>query len=83
MDAALKLSDSEISRTFADPLTAERYPPVLTLGQAAALLQVPAETIRDWRKRGLLDGSCRKIGKHLRFYRDRLLKHAFNDGFHS
>lgn len=80
MDASLKLTDNEINSTFADPFWAERFPPVLTLEQASSLLQVPTETMRDWRKPGLLCGCCRRIGKHLRFYRDRLLKQAFNEG---
>lgn len=79
MDAGLKLTDKEIALTFGVPLWAERYPPVLSHEQAANLLQVPPETLRDWRRRGLLAGCCRKIGRHVRYYRDRIIKHLFND----
>jgi len=79
-DGSLKLTDREISLTFADPLCAQRFPPVLSVEQASDLLQVPVDTIYQWRSRGLLGSCCRRIGKHLRFYRDRLLKKVFNEG---
>jgi excisionase family DNA binding protein len=79
-DTNLKLTDREIASTFADPLWAERFPPVMTVKQAAELLQIPVDTIYQWRSRELLKGCCRKIGKHLRFYRDRLVKKVFNEG---
>jgi excisionase family DNA binding protein len=79
-DGSLKLTDREISSCFADPVCAEQFPPVLTIEQAAQLLQVPVQTVYQWRSRGLLGSCCRKIGKHLRFYRDRLIKLTFNEG---
>jgi excisionase family DNA binding protein len=80
MDGSLKLTDREVAAAFADPVYAEQFPPVLTLEQAAKLLQVPAGTIYQWRSRGVLGSCCRKVGKHLRFYRDRLIKKVFNEG---
>lgn len=79
-DGSLKLTDKEIAASFAEPIAAGRFPPVLSIQQAADLLQVPVDTIYQWRSRGLLGTCCRKIGKHLRFYRDRLIKHVFNEG---
>jgi excisionase family DNA binding protein len=79
-DVNLRLTDKEIASAFADPSIAACFPPVLTIQQAAELLQVPAQTIYQWRSRGLLGSCCRKIGKHLRFFRDRLIKKAFNEG---
>ena len=79
-DTNLKLTDKEIGSTFADPLWAERFPPVMNIEQASDLLQIPVDTIRQWRSRKLLGRCCRKIGKHLRFYRDRLIKKVFNEG---
>ena len=46
----------------------------------ARLLQVPKATIYDWSSRGLLRGCGRKVGKHLRLFRDRLITKIFNDG---
>ena len=80
MDGSFKLTDKEIASSFAAPVWTERFPPVLTVDQAADLLQVPKQTIYDWRSRGLLGSCCRKMGKHLRFYRDRLIKKALNEG---
>ena len=79
-DRSLKLSDQEIASTFADPLWAERFPPVMTIEQTADLLQVPKATIYDWRSRGLLGPCSRRVGKYVRFYRDRLIQLVFNQG---
>lgn len=79
-DSSLQLSTKEIAAPFSDPLWAERFPPILTIEQAADLLQIPRATIYDWRSRGLLGSCCRKVGKHLRFFRDRLVHVVFNEG---
>ena len=80
-DVGLKLTDKEVAQSFADPVWSAKFPPVMSAEQAAELLQVPIATIYDWRSRELLVGCCRKVGKHLRFLRDRLIKHVFNEGF--
>jgi excisionase family DNA binding protein len=79
-DSNLKLSDREVSAIFADASTAEKYPPVMNIEQVAEFLQVPVNTIYQWRSQGRLSTCCRRVGKHLRFYRDRLVKKAFNEG---
>ena len=82
-DVSLKLTAREITATFADPVVAAQFPPVLTVEQAAALLQVPSKSIYDWSSRGLLQGCARKVGKHLRLHRDQLLTYIFNEGLYS
>lgn len=77
-DAGLKLSDREVAQSFIDPVWATKFPPVMSIEQAAELLQMPIATLYDWRSRGLLNGCCRKVGKRLRFLRDRLMKQIFN-----
>ena len=77
---SLKLTAQEIQRAFADPKWAESFPPILTVNQAAALLVVPKATIYDWSSRGLLSGCARRVGKHLRVFRDRLVAKIFNEG---
>jgi excisionase family DNA binding protein len=77
---SLDLSPAEIAAAFSDPLYAERFPPVLTTEQAAELLQYPLDTIYQWRARGLLDRCSQKVGKHVRFFRDRLIALIFNEG---
>lgn len=79
-DSSLKLTDREVAASFADVGVAEKYPPVMTIEQVAELLQTPVNTIYQWRSQGRLATCCRKVGKHLRFYRDRLVKKVFNEG---
>ena len=59
------------------PQLDERFPPILTLTQAAELLQIPRTTLYDWRKRHWLDTCCRRRGKHIRCLRDRLVQWYF------
>ena len=82
-DENLKLTARDVASAFADPTWSTQFPPVLTVDQAAGLLQVPKQTIYDWHSRGLLKGCCRRAGKHLRFFRDRLLFHIFTEGLNS
>jgi excisionase family DNA binding protein len=77
---SLHLSQREIETAFSDAVIAERFPPILTTQQAAELLQLPINTIYQWRSRGLLNSCSRKIGKHVRFFRDRLIQQLFNQG---
>ena len=44
-DAGLGLSPKEIADAFDDPNWAEIYPPILSTDQAAALLQIPKNTL--------------------------------------
>jgi excisionase family DNA binding protein len=76
----LELTAKDLASAFGEGPWAEKYPPVLTLEQAAALLQVPKQTIYDWRSRGELTGCSRKVGKHVRFWRDKLIQKLFNEG---
>jgi excisionase family DNA binding protein len=81
-DHSLGLTDKEISLSFLAPLWAERFPPILSVEQAGELLQIPVATIYEWRSRGLLGGCSHRLGKYVRFYRDRLIKQVFNEGIH-
>jgi excisionase family DNA binding protein len=82
-DDSLRLTAQDVANAFTDPAWAAKFPPVLTVDQVAALLQVPKLTVYDWRSRGLLQGCSRRVGKHLRFFRDKLLLMIFNDGLNS
>lgn len=79
-DESLRMTPRELAQAFSEPGWSAKFPPILSIDQAAELLQVPKQTIYDWRSRGLLGGCCRRVGKHLRFFRDRLLMHVFNGG---
>lgn len=49
----------------------------------SSLLHVPKGTIYDWSSRGRLKSCARKVGKHLLFYRDKLLLLVFNQGINN
>ncbi len=73
----VKLSADELTANFASGPWAEKYPPILTITQAAHMLQVPVGTLRFWRTTGRLNGCSRRYGRVLRFYRDRLVRWFF------
>lgn len=50
---------------------------MLTVEQAARLLQVSTHTIYGWSSQGLLAGAKARVGKHLRIGRDALVELAF------
>jgi len=80
--ASLKLTPREIAAAC-EANGVSTIPPVLTVDEAAELLRVPKQTIYDWSARGLLQGCSRKVGKHLRLFRDRLLQRVFNEGINA
>lgn len=74
------ISPAELGAVWADSNWATKFPPILSVEQAAELMQVPKATIYDWSSRGLLRGCSRKVGKHLRFFRDRFVRFVFEGG---
>lgn len=80
MDENLKLTAKEVDAAFEDSAWGTKFPPVLSLEQAAELIQLPLETLYSWRSRGLLKGCSRKVGKYVRVFRNRFLLKIFNEG---
>jgi excisionase family DNA binding protein len=78
-DESLRLTPREIAAAF-DKTQGATTPAVLTIDEAADLLRIPKATLYDWRSRGLLAGCSRRVGKHVRFFRDRLIDRVFNQG---
>jgi excisionase family DNA binding protein len=78
-DKNLRLTPREIAAAF-ENTQGTTTPVVLTIDEAAELLRIPKQTLYDWRSRGLLSGCSRKVGKHVRFFRDRLIDRVFNEG---
>lgn len=76
----LKITREEISQSFSTGGWDSRYPPILSVEQAAELLQVPRGTVYQWHSQGRLPRCAQRIGKYLRFYRDRLILLAMNEG---
>jgi hypothetical protein len=73
-----KLSSDEIAKAFAEPTTAKQFPPVLNVSLAAELLRVSPKTVYAWHGAGRLSAAAVKRGKHLMFWRDRLIDVMFN-----
>jgi excisionase family DNA binding protein len=71
---------AECAALFAVGDWATKFPPILTVDQAAELLQVPKKTVYDWSSRGLLRSCSKRVGKHLRILRDRLIQVTFQKG---
>jgi hypothetical protein len=74
----LKISTEEIVNAFADQAIAQQFPPVLNVDLAAKLLTVSPKTVYGWHGDGRLTAAVAKRGKHLLFWRDRLIDVIFN-----
>ena len=79
-DRRSAISIEEVRAMFVDEASHNEFPPILSVQQAARLMQVPDRTIYDWSSRGLLRHCSKKVGKHLRILRDRFIQHAFEKG---
>ncbi len=82
MDAQPPLTAKDVAAMFADPAWAAKFPPLLTVDEAAQLARVPKQTVYAWSSQGLLKGCSRKVGKHLRILRDKFILKIFNEGLH-
>lgn len=76
----LKITQKEVTQAFSVGDWGIRYPPLLSIDQAADLLQVPKATLYQWRSGGRLIGCVQRVGKRLCFFRDRLILRAMNQG---
>lgn len=73
-----RVTSDEVNALF-DNWAADKWPPVLTVDQAAELLHVSKSTLYEWHSRGRLRGCCRRRGKNLRFLRNRLIQTFFSE----
>ena len=76
----LKITREEVTQNFSDVVWATKFPPILTVNQASEMLQISKSTLYQWRSEGKLSGCTQRLGKHLRFLRDRLFLTAMNKG---
>ena len=83
MDAHSPLTAKDVAAMFADPAWAAKFPPLLTVDEAAQLARVPKQTVYAWSSQGLLKGCSQKVGKHLRILRDKFMLKLFNEGLHA
>lgn len=68
----MNLKPEEIQRAIS------HLPPVLKVDQVVQLLQVPKKTVYEWSSAGRFALCARRRGKHLLFYRDKLIEEIFN-----
>jgi excisionase family DNA binding protein len=80
MEANTMLSSTEIQSLFSDPAWAEKFPPILTVDQAAELAVVPKQTIYAWSSQDRLKCCSVHVGKHVRILRDKFIDLLFNIG---
>ena len=71
------ITRDELQKPFEGEL-ARDWPPVLSPAQVSDLLGISVSTLYEWVSKGRLDGAFRRRGKHLLFWRDRLLDIVFN-----
>lgn len=81
-DGGCDLTAREVDGLFSDPAWAARFPPVLTVDQAADLARVPKQTVYAWSSQGLLKRCSRRAGRHLRILRNKFIQKLFNEGLH-
>lgn len=70
--------NANIGEVFLDPYWSQKFPPILTVDQAAELASVPKKTIYIWSSDGLLEGCANRFGKRLRIFRDRFVQLLMN-----
>ena len=73
-EEAVRLGDDETAKMFAGSDWERKFPPILTVAQAAELAQVPVGTIYDWSSRRELNNCAARRGKRLRILRNRFVK---------
>ena len=79
MTQRVGLKPAEISAAFSSEELRREFPAILDVPQVARLLALrSSKTIYFWVARGRFDGTFRKRGKYLRFWRDRVIDRFFN-----
>jgi excisionase family DNA binding protein len=72
------LTDDELTIPFRHGPWADRFPPVLTVTDVADLLRVGPKTIYEWVAKGRFEGTFRRRGKRLLFWRVKVVALIFN-----
>lgn len=75
---SINLKPKEVAEAFSIEEMRRDFPPVIQPLQLARLLGISVKTVYFWAAAGRLDGSFRKRGKHLLFWRDRAIDLIFN-----
>lgn len=72
-----RLTPAEIAEAFAGDACGQT-PVVLSPEQVAGLIGRSRKTVYDWLTKGRLEGTYRKRGKHILFWRNRVLDRIYN-----
>lgn len=78
MSDKINLRPEDIHQAFDVQGLRETYPPLLSPAQVGEMLGYQRATIYEWIARGRLNCACRKRGKHVRCWRDKVLDRYFN-----
>jgi excisionase family DNA binding protein len=76
----MALTSNEIKSLFDDPDWKSKYPPLLTVCQAAELAGVSKHTVYGWLSQGLLDDCRSKTRRPVQIHRGKYLEIIFNRG---
>lgn len=75
------VTDADVAKAMASGDWATKFPPILNADQVQELLGITRGTFYAWASAGRFNSSGRKVGKHWRFWRDKLITQFFNVGF--
>jgi hypothetical protein len=78
-NSTVQLTQADVAAAF-QGVWGDRFPPVLTVEQAALLLQVSPWAIYRMVCKGGLDGTFTKVAGKLRFFRDQLYQKTAKGG---
>ncbi len=71
------LTQDELTAPFTGA-NGDRFPVILSVQELAGLLGLSPKTLYEWIAKKRLDGAFRKRGKHILFWRNKVLDLLFN-----
>lgn len=72
------MAELELNRILKE--YAERYEPLINVGEAATIAHVPPATIHAWSSAGRLDGFKCRSGRRVLFHRDAFVRFLLDSG---
>jgi excisionase family DNA binding protein len=78
MASGIGLKFEEIQAVFSTEEHRREFPPIMDVAGIARLVGISPKTVYFWISEGRLNGTFRKRGKHVLFWRDRVLDRIFN-----
>ncbi len=78
MSAGINLKPAEIARAFEADNVRFDHPVIMSPRQVARMLGLSIATIYQWTAEERFKGACRRGGKHMFYWRDRVIERLFN-----